>query len=346
MKRSDGSAEMVTGGYDAVVERVAKLYAERLKATGEAPTISAPTNADAHRIGQAVRAERRTLGLVGPDAVVVKATDGTRDYDLALAVGDRVRLFRSTGAKFGDGHGGNIGRNGSVLEVVAADTSGITLKAKTGKVGRVEWDALILKDGRAGLAYGDAQTIHTAQGSTANEHIFALPAGSQATDGLAGYSAGTRHRHTGFLVTSEVAERESVRKSRPLNDMREISADAKWSAVAASFAYQPEKDTALDLMGRVGEIRRGSVAKFQTTLAQPASTAHETADLIKTSRVLMQVSATIRQATAVVGDVRQTIHDHLSRLRAEIRAAAWGSAPTQQVRERPPAERNIAKLQQ
>lgn len=62
LKRADGTAEMVPGGYGEVVGRVAKLYAERLQATGEAPTISAPTNIDAQRIGAAVRAERRALG--------------------------------------------------------------------------------------------------------------------------------------------------------------------------------------------------------------------------------------------------------------------------------------------
>jgi hypothetical protein len=62
VKRADGSAEMVPGGYGEVVGRVAELYAERLQMTGEAPTVRAPTNSDAHRIGAAVRAERRVEG--------------------------------------------------------------------------------------------------------------------------------------------------------------------------------------------------------------------------------------------------------------------------------------------
>src|SRR5689334_23265953 len=95
---------------------------------------------------------------------------------------------KEAGAKFGQGRGGNIGRNGSVLEVVGADDHGITLKAKTGKIGIVAWEDLTdKKTGRTMLAYGDAMTIHTAQGSTVQEHIFALPAGSQAVDGNLGY---------------------------------------------------------------------------------------------------------------------------------------------------------------
>ena len=105
MKRADGTAEMAYGGYDGVVARVASLYRERLEATGAAPTISAPTNSDAHRIGAAVREQRRAMGLLGEDIRSVKATDGERDFTLRLARGDRVRLFRSTGATYANGQG-------------------------------------------------------------------------------------------------------------------------------------------------------------------------------------------------------------------------------------------------
>ena len=59
-----------------------------LVATGEAPAISAPTNTDAHRIAEGVRAERRALGMLGPDLRVVRATGSERDYALRLARGD------------------------------------------------------------------------------------------------------------------------------------------------------------------------------------------------------------------------------------------------------------------
>ena len=304
MKRSDGTAEMAFGGYNEAVDRVAKLYAARLKATGEAPTISAPTNSDAHRIGAAVRTERRAMGLLGPDIRTVKATDGERDYDLALATGDRVRLFKSIGA---GGRGGNLGRNGSVLEVVDVTDRGVILKSRTGKVGEAAWETLN-KNGRVQLAYGDVMTIHTAQGSTAREHIFALPAGSQAIDGNLGYSANTRHRHAAYIVTSETAERVSVRKHRPINDVREVTVDDKWAAVAKALAYQPDKDTALAMFGRVEHIRRGAVRAFQKTL-QPAaqqraagqapSMGHEVATSRKVAAGLAQDGAALMQRIAV-----------------------------------------------
>jgi hypothetical protein len=73
-------------------------------------------------------------------------------------------------------------------------------------------------------------TIHTAQGSTNREHISALPAGSQAIDGLLGYSANTRHTQKLWLVSSDNAEQIAVRKSRPLNDTRPITTEDKWAA--------------------------------------------------------------------------------------------------------------------
>ena len=170
MKRADGTAEMVPGGYDGVVRRVATLYADRLRQTGEAPTISVPTNQDAHRVSEAVRLARRDLGLVGPDLMTIRATDGERNFVMPIAQGDKVRLFQSTRAAMTGNRGGSIGRNGSVLEVTDADANGVWLKARSGKVGKVLWKSLEA-NGRIKLAYGDAMTIHTAQGSTSREHI-------------------------------------------------------------------------------------------------------------------------------------------------------------------------------
>ena len=36
------------------------------------------------------------------------------------------------------------------------------------------------------LAYGEVQTTHTAQGSTATDHIYALPAGNEGGERLLG----------------------------------------------------------------------------------------------------------------------------------------------------------------
>jgi hypothetical protein len=266
MKRSDGSAEMIPGGEAAVAQRVAALWRERLEATGQTPTIAAPTNTDAHNISAAVRSQRRELGQIGPDVMRLQATDGERNYNLPLAIGDRVRLYRATK---GAGRGGSIGRNGSVLEVVDLNQSGVTLKSATGRTGGVAWEALTHANGRIHLAYGDCMTIHTAQGSTTREHILALPHGSQAVNGPTVYSGSTRHEQASYLVTSEAAERAGVQERRPLNAQGEISADDKWANVARNFANPAERDTATALRERAGLLKRGSVREFQAAVSNP-----------------------------------------------------------------------------
>ena len=313
MKRADGTAEMAPGGYQGVVARVAQLYRERLAVTGEAPAISAPTNTDAHRIAEGVRAERRALGMLGPELRVVRATDGERDYALKLAQGDQVRLFSSTGARFGDGKGGTIGRNGSVLEVIDANEHGITLRARTGKVGTVRWDDLRQHHGRVQLAYGYAMTIHTAQGSTAREHILALPAGSQAIDGLSSYTANTRHRHAGYIVTNEAAEQIEVRKRRPLNDIRPVTVEDKWANVARAMSFQPEPDSATALRERAQRFRRGAVRAFHQVLPANPLRQDSRQQAVAGPRMVerKRLRQTLHQVTAAVRETVQKVSRHV-----------------------------------
>lgn len=309
MKRADGTAELAYGGREGVIKRVAALYAERVQATGKAPTISAPTNSDAHQIGEQVRSERRKLGEIGPDIHLQKATDGERDYTLRLAAGDRVKLFESTKAYLGQGTRRDgrkyaiersIGRNGSVVEVVKADTAGVTLKAADGRVGTVKWANMPSKNGRTKLAYGYATTIHTSQGSTADEHIFALPSGSASVTGAAGYTASTRHRHTAYLISSEAAERIAVKESRPINDAHDITLDDKWANVAKNFVNQRKIDSALAMLEKVGQVHRGAVKAFHNAVRPddprlPDGPSHvgDLVQRLKLDRLMERVSQTV-----------------------------------------------------
>jgi hypothetical protein len=336
MKRSDGTAEMVAGGYDQVVARVAKLYAERLRETGRAPTISTPTNFDTHQIGAAVRLERRSLGLVGDDAAVIKATDGEREYNMALAKGDHLRLFDSIGVMFANGRGGRMGRNGKVVEIVDIDGHQMTVRDQAGKTGRVRLEDLTKepkrkqlnvqrqrprKPGRAYLAYGTSLTINTAQGSTAQEHIFALPAGSQAVDKPDIVVANSRHRVRSFIVTSDMAEREDVRKGRPLNDTREIDMDAKWANVARHFIKQPVRDLAVDMIDRAQTLRRGVVRSFQAGLhpaeqrslrGEPLSHGPEKGHAVRVER-----APVMRQVMDIARDVGHRLAHQVQRIRQD-----------------------------
>jgi hypothetical protein len=107
----------------------------------------------------------------------------------------------------------------------------------TGKEGFVSWKTLADRQGniRLGygesikLAYGEVQTTHTAQGSTVDEHIYVMPAGTKAVTGFSAYSSGTRHERQSFMLISEGAERAEVSQRRPLNDTRLITEEDAWA---------------------------------------------------------------------------------------------------------------------
>ena len=219
---------------------------------------------DAHRLGVAIREKRREIGQVGPDVVTVKATDRDGNaYPMAIASGDRVRLFFSTTP---EGGGGSIRRNGSILTVLDANGRGMTVRNAKGREGFLRWKTLSDQQGRVRLAYGEVMTTHTAQGSTSTEHIYALPAGSQAVTGFSAYSSSTRHRRASFLMLSAGAEQTSTARGRPLNDVRPITEADVWANVTSHIARQPTKGMALDFLARAHDVRRGAAKAMQQGL--------------------------------------------------------------------------------
>jgi hypothetical protein len=202
--------------------------------------------------------------------------------------------------------------------VVSVGEDGLTLRARTGKVGLVAWSDLKHSSGRIHLGYGDAMTIHTAQGVTSKEHILALPAGSQAIDGKSGYSGNTRHRQLGYFLTNEAAEREGVRKRRPLNDTREVTLNDRWANVARALAHQPEKDTAIALFERAAAVRRGGVKVFQQltpdvsrAASAAAMPAHEVAQRRSLDRTIDRAREIVHQALALMRHVPAHVIDRV-----------------------------------
>jgi hypothetical protein len=185
---------------------------------------------------------------------------------LSLAEGDRVRLFRRINATFAEtGRSGNIGQNGTVLEVAHIQEGGLILRTKAGREGFVPWERFHDENGRVQLAYGDALTTHTAQGSTVAEHIHAMPSGSRLVTAFGAYTSGSRHREQSFIVTSEGAERAEIVGRRPLGDRREITAGDVLANVTRNFSRQNEKETAISLIERAHDVRRGTIRMVQAS---------------------------------------------------------------------------------
>jgi len=270
----DGHTVLVQGGRRQAVEATADLWDRRHAANasrdGYTLTVSAPTNDDARAIGAAIRERRREAGQVGPDKVVIQASDqnGAR-YELPLAVGDRVRLFASTSASF-TGKGGNLGNNGSVVEVERIEDAGLQLRNHHGNSGFVRWDTLRDKESsRIRLTYGDVLSIDAIQGNTSTEHIDAMPSGSSVVNSFKSYVAKSRSREGTWLVVADGRERREITERRALGTTLPITEADVWANVARNLSRQPEKELATDLIERSDGAQTGTTRSLATAF-QPA----------------------------------------------------------------------------
>lgn len=255
---------------EATADLWEKRHAANAGRDGYTLTVSAPTNEDARAIGAAIRERRRKAGQVGPDKVVIQASDqnGAR-YELPLAVGDRVRLFASTSASFA-GKGGNLGNNGSVVEVERIEDAGLQLRNHLGNSGFVRWDTLRDREShRIRLTYGDVLSIDAIQGNTSTEHIDAMPSGSNAVNSFKSYVAKSRSRETTWLMVADGQERREITGRRALGTTLPITEADVWANVARNLSRQPEKELATDLIERSDGAQTGTARSIATAF-QPA----------------------------------------------------------------------------
>jgi hypothetical protein len=358
MKRVDGTAMLVGGDQGQVVDRIAELYLQRrdiLLGSGDrrGVTISALTNADAADISQAVRARLKARGEIGNDEVVYQAIDQRGEtYDLPLATGDRVRLFRQTAAII-DGKRGTIGDNGDVVEIVGRTEHGLRLRDRKGRVGDVEWRRLLDPETkRLFLGFGHALTIDSAQGITSAEHINALPRGSAGITAFKAYTAESRHISQVWTMVSEAAVHEAVKTSRPLGDDKPITIDDLWDQVANDMSQKPYKSLAIDLLSQLRRDHDKTVDLFtridhriQSQELQGRNHRREIRNWLRAEAVrralagqIDALTVAITRNTKSVIDVAHGVTEHLSNLRGrfehsrECIESAIESAPRQTMR--------------
>jgi hypothetical protein len=199
----------------------------------------------------------------------VQATDQTgAEYDLPLAKGDRVRLFKRTNATIG-GRSSNIGHNGSVVDVERIERAGLQVRNAKGTTGFIRWESLRDEEtGRVRLTYGDVLTIDAIQSATSTEHINALPSGSAAVHSFTGYVAQSRSREATFLVVSDGRERSEILGRRALGNVDPITEDQVWANVSANLARRPDKALATDLLESADRIYTGTVRSLASAFQQ------------------------------------------------------------------------------
>ncbi|MDE1905045.1 MAG: relaxase domain-containing protein [Rhodospirillales bacterium] len=268
MKRADGHAMMVGGDRDQVVARIADLYLARrdhLLASGSkrGVTVSAPTNDDVAEISLAIRERLKRRGEIGGNEKSYKAIDQRgQHFDLSIATGDRVRLFRRVWGTV-DGVGRDVGNNGDVLEVLDQNATHLRVRNKRGEVAEIEWRRLRdEKSGRLLLGFGHALTIDAAQGLTSDEHINALPRGTAGVTAFTSYVAESRSRGATWTVISEGALLEAERRRQAMGDITPITKERLWKRAAEDMSEKPYKALGIDLLAEAQHDRENAIDAF------------------------------------------------------------------------------------
>lgn len=266
--RGDGSARLLGGDQDQVIAQIADFYLYRRDALAAAGmrtgiTISALTNEDAADISRAIRSRMKARGEIAEDETVYQAIDQRGEqYDLPLARGDRVRLFRRTYGVV-EGKRASFGSNGDVATVVGRTQEGLLLRDKTGRVGAVTWNTLTdRKTGRLLLGFGHVLTVDAAQGITSDEHINALPRGTAGATAFKGYVAESRARGTTWTMISEAATFEAVKRGMALGDNTPITSQDLWEKVAEDLSQKPYKPLGVDLLDKTRRDRERAIDTF------------------------------------------------------------------------------------
>ncbi len=271
MKRADGTAMLAGGDQDQVIAQIVDLYMERrdhLRAAGSRKpvTISTLTNEDAADISRVVRARLRERGEIAREERRYDAIDQRGEtYNLPIAEGDSLRLFRRTWARI-DGRGGSIGNNGDIVTVVSQSAQGLVVRASDGRLGEVEWRRLSDPNtGRLMLGFGHALTVDSAQGITSAEHINALPRGSAGITSFKGYVAESRSTGTTWTIISEAAVHEAEKRSRALGDAAPVTTEDLWQRIGKDMSTKPYKALAIDLAKAARRDREAAIASFIET---------------------------------------------------------------------------------
>jgi hypothetical protein len=344
LKRADGHAMLAGGDRKQVVARIADLYIARrdiLIASGSKRgiTVSAPTNDDAAEISQAIRARLKARGeILGPETVHAAVDQRGAEYDLALAEGDRVRLFRRTWGRI-DGREQQVGNNGDVVTVLSQSGAGLRIQTKDGRIAEVEWRRLAdAETGRLLLGLGHALTIDAAQGLTSDEHINALPRGTSGVTAFTSYVAESRARGITWTVISEGALFEAERHRQALGDITPITTEDLWNRAAEDMSDKPYKSLGIDLLAAALRDREAAIdtfiacsqhlesARLRDPAAGPKGFARLRAAAVNETlgRHLSGLDHAIAENEALIRDVETARETelHLRALRAEAAAAA------------------------
>jgi hypothetical protein len=324
-KQQDGTAIMVAGGQARTVQQVAQLWQTRMQANRDRPdftlTISTLSNAHVREIGAAIRTIRRQAGDLGADAMIITATDrsGAR-FDLPLAVGDKVRLFDRVHDANTAGRDRVLANNGSIVEVLALNNKGMTIRNAEGETGLVAWSKIRDRfGGPVRLTYGYAMTTNLAQGITSTEHIHAALTGTSPMNAYSAYVAMSRHKETAWMVMNEGAIRQQIAAKHVAGDYQPIGPADVWRRAGDDMNRKPERGSAIEMLSRVADAKRGDTASFGRAM-ESVERLRDRLD-IRAYRV-MQMAPAIQQIIETSRDMAHRVQRQAQELSQQV-AQHW-----------------------
>ena len=301
-------------------------------------TVSAPTNDDVAEISRAIRERLKRRGEIGDDETTYRAIDQDgRTYDLPMATGDRVRLFRRTWGMV-NGRASHVGDNGDIVEVLGRTAAGLRLRTKDGRVADLEWRRLCDSEtDRLLLGFGHALAINAAQGITSDEHINALPRGTSGVTAFTTYSAESRSRGATWTMISEAAVYETEGYRQALGEITPITREDLWTRVAEDMSRKPYKALGIDLLAVARRDRDQAVDTFiacrhalETAQLDNPNFGRDTVKRLRAlaiNKTLSRHLAALDRAVAENGELirdivrEQEADTHLRGMRAEAAAA-------------------------
>jgi hypothetical protein len=346
MKREDKTV-LLAEGYQQAIDRTAALWQERMAANAQDPaftlSVSAPTNREARDIGAAIHQARQARGELGPD-MMIRATARGETYDLALAVGDKVRLFERVWDV--SKANGVLASNGDVVEVRGFPAEHhMAIRASDGRQGVIDLRKLRAdKHAPVRLAHGYAVTIDAVQSTTSTEHINAMPSGTRSVTGFKAYTAESRHRVVSWMVVNEQAERKEVWERTPLGAKRPVIREEDvYRNIARNLSRQTPKASAIEFLSHAADATRGMARAIQEGLEpaerrQLAGLERTTAHRIKAARrmhhrtelamKLHQEAPSTRRFVHEIGhSVRHTVARGVARVQPVVARVMKWNAP-------------------
>jgi hypothetical protein len=200
-----------------------------------------------------------------------------------------------------------LANNGSIVEIMNLTSKGMVVRNADGDTGTVLWSKLHKRPSDPiRLTYGYAMTRNLAQGITSSEHIDAPLDGTRSTDIFSAYVAMSRHKQKSWVVLNEGAIRQDIASKRVDGTYEPVTSADVLRRAGDDMGRRPERGSALEMLERVTDQRRGSLVEFQRGM-EPVERQIRVPGLSQFQDLRLAISPVMHQVIEYTQDVARRI---------------------------------------